>query len=67
MSALRARCPACRTLTAVAVGDDYECHSCGATFAAGIVRVIGVPSLEPEDHHHCPVEVRGSGRRRAQS
>ncbi len=39
MSALRARCPVCRTFTAVAVGDGYECHSCGATFAAGIVRV----------------------------
>ena len=30
MSALRARCPHCRTLTAVAVDDGYECHSCGA-------------------------------------
>jgi arginase family enzyme len=39
MSALRARCPSCRTFTAVAVGDGYECHSCGRTFAAGLVRV----------------------------
>jgi arginase family enzyme len=39
MSALRGRCPNCRTFTAVAVGDGYECHSCGATFAAGLVRV----------------------------
>lgn len=39
MSSLRARCPNCRTFTAVAVGDGYECHSCGATFAAGLVRV----------------------------
>ena len=39
MSRLRARCPHCRTLTAVAIGDGYECHSCGATFAAGLVRV----------------------------
>jgi arginase len=39
MSRLRARCPNCRTLTAVAVGAEYECHSCGATFAAGLVRV----------------------------
>jgi arginase family enzyme len=39
MSRLRARCPDCRTLTAVAVGSDYECHSCGRTFAAGLVRV----------------------------
>jgi len=39
MSALRARCPHCRTFTAVAVGDGYECHSCGGTFSAGVVRV----------------------------
>jgi arginase family enzyme len=39
MSALRARCPSCRTFTAVAVGDGYECHSCGRTFVAGLVRV----------------------------
>ncbi|MGZ8694396.1 MAG: arginase family protein [Gaiellaceae bacterium] len=39
MSTLRARCPACRTLTAVAIGPEYECHSCGRTFGAGLVRV----------------------------
>jgi arginase len=39
MSALRARCPNCHTFTAVAIGDGYECHSCGATFGAGLVRV----------------------------
>ncbi len=39
MSALRARCPDCRTLTAVAIGSDYQCHSCGREFAAGLVRV----------------------------
>jgi arginase family enzyme len=39
VSLLRARCPACRTLTAVAVDSGYECHSCGATFRAGLVRV----------------------------
>jgi arginase len=39
MSRLRARCPYCRTLTAVAVGTGYECHVCGRTFAAGLVRV----------------------------
>lgn len=39
MSRLRARCPECRTLTAVALGPDYECHSCGAVFPAGLVRV----------------------------
>jgi arginase len=39
VSALRARCPDCRTFTAVAVGPDYECHACGREFAAGLVRV----------------------------
>jgi arginase len=39
MSSLRARCPNCRTFTAVAIGDGYECHSCGAGFGAGLVRV----------------------------
>jgi len=39
MSVLRARCPDCRTLTAVAVDDGYQCHSCGREFAAGLVRV----------------------------
>ena len=39
MSRLRAKCPHCKTFTAVALGPDYECHACGATFAAGLVRV----------------------------
>lgn len=39
MSRLRARCPDCRTLTAVALGAGYECHSCGRVFRAGLVRV----------------------------
>ena len=39
MSLLRARCPTCHGYTAVALGPDYECHSCGRTFAAGLVRV----------------------------
>ncbi|MSO95053.1 MAG: hypothetical protein EXQ81_04570 [Thermoleophilia bacterium] len=39
MSTLRARCPDCRTLTAVAVGTEYQCHSCGREYAAGLVRV----------------------------
>jgi hypothetical protein len=39
VSRLRARCPDCRTHTAVALGPDYECHSCGARFGAGLVRV----------------------------
>jgi arginase family enzyme len=39
VSALRARCPDCRTLTAVALGATYQCHSCGREFAAGMVRV----------------------------
>ncbi len=39
MSRLRARCPDCRTLTAVAIGPEYQCHSCGREFSAGLVRV----------------------------
>ncbi|HEU0246096.1 MAG TPA: arginase family protein [Gaiellaceae bacterium] len=39
MSSLRARCPDCRTFTAVAVGEGYECHACGRSFAAGLLRV----------------------------
>ena len=39
MSTLRARCPDCRTLTAVALDGDYQCHACGREFAAGLVRV----------------------------
>lgn len=39
MSRLRARCPNCRTLTAVALGEVYECHACGSSFEAGLVRV----------------------------
>jgi arginase family enzyme len=40
VSTLRARCPDCRTLTAVALpGGDYECHSCGRAFRAGLLRV----------------------------
>jgi arginase len=39
MSRLRAKCPDCRTYTAVALGPEYECHSCGRTFGFGLVRV----------------------------
>lgn len=39
MSTLRAKCPDCRTLTAVAFDDEYQCHSCGREFAAGLIRV----------------------------
>ena len=39
MSRLRARCPDCRTFTAVAIGPGYECHACGREFGAGLVRV----------------------------
>jgi hypothetical protein len=38
-SALRARCPDCRTSTAVAIGAEYRCHSCGREFLAGLTRV----------------------------
>ena len=36
---MRAKCPECRAFTAVALGPEYECHACGRTFAAGLVRV----------------------------
>jgi arginase len=39
MSRLRARCPDCGGLTAVAIGPDYECHACGRSWRAGLVRV----------------------------
>jgi arginase family enzyme len=39
MSRLRAICPDCHTYTAVALDGEYECHSCGRTFAAGLIRV----------------------------
>ena len=39
MSLLRARCPRCRTLTAVAIDEGYECHACGRSYAGGLVRV----------------------------
>ena len=39
MSRLRAKCPHCKTFTAVALGPDYQCHSCGAEFGAGLIRV----------------------------
>ena len=39
VSRLRAKCPDCKTYTAVALGPEYECHSCGRGFGAGLVRV----------------------------
>lgn len=39
MSRLRAKCPDCNTLTAVALGPEYQCHVCGREFGAGLVRV----------------------------
>ena len=39
MSRLRAKCPHCKTYTAVALGPEYQCHACGTEFAAGLVRV----------------------------
>jgi arginase family enzyme len=39
VSRLRAKCPDCKTYTAVALGPDYECHACGRTFHSGMVRV----------------------------
>jgi arginase len=40
VSRLRARCPECHTLTAVALEmGEYECHACGRAFQSGLVRV----------------------------
>ena len=39
MSRLRAKCPDCKTYTAVALGPDYECHACGRVSHSGMVRV----------------------------
>jgi arginase family enzyme len=39
VSRLRAKCPGCKTYTAVAIGPEYECHSCGRVFHSGMVRV----------------------------
>jgi len=39
VSRLRAKCPDCKTYTAVALGPEYECHSCGRVFRSGLVRV----------------------------
>ena len=39
MSRLRAKCPDCKTYTAVALGPEYECHSCGRVYRSGLVRV----------------------------
>jgi arginase family enzyme len=39
VSRLRAKCPHCNAYTAVAIGPDYECHSCGREWPAGLVRV----------------------------
>ena len=39
MSRLRAKCPDCLTFTAVAMGGDYQCHSCGREWRSGLVRV----------------------------
>lgn len=39
MSRLRAKCPECKTFTAVALGPGYECHACGSEFHAGLVRI----------------------------
>src|SRR3954453_14250388 len=61
MSALRAKCPDCNTLTAVAIGPDYQCHSCGREFAAGLV-LVGDVRLElpwPEAAPRDPLEETG--------
>ena len=59
MSRLRARCPDCRTLTAVAVGPEYQCHTCGREFCAGLVRVprawgTGGEAMAEAAYHQVP-------------
>jgi arginase len=39
VSRLRAKCPECKTYTAVALGPEYQCHACGRVFQSGLVRV----------------------------
>jgi len=39
VSRLRAKCPDCGTHTAVAIGPDFQCHSCGREWPAGLIRV----------------------------
>jgi arginase len=64
VSHLRAKCPTCQAYTAVAVGPEYECHSCGRTFAAGLVRVPrawgsgGEPMVEAA---HLPLDYPEAG------
>jgi arginase len=64
VSRLRAKCPTCQAYTAVAMGPDYECHSCGRTFAAGLVRVPrawgegGEPMIEAA---HLPLDYPEAG------
>jgi len=53
MSRLRAKCPDCRTQTAVALGPEYECHACGRTFAAGMVLNRLPPPLPIETCLRC--------------
>jgi arginase len=48
VSRLRAKCPECKTFTAVALGPDYECHACGREFHAGLVRVPQAWGVEGE-------------------
>ncbi len=60
-------CPDCRTLTAVAFDDGYECHSCGAAFAAGLVRVPrawGAGGESMADAASLAAPVSGGARRR---
>ncbi|MFN8222770.1 MAG: arginase family protein [Gaiellales bacterium] len=49
MSALRARCPDCGSVTAVALDDRYECHVCGKGFRGGLVRVAGAWGVGGEE------------------
>jgi hypothetical protein len=45
VSRLRARCPDCGGLTAVALSPGYECHACGRAFAAAVMRIGDAPTI----------------------
>lgn len=67
MSVLRAKCPDCRTLTAVAIGPEYQCHSCGREFDAGLVRLDGGLDLPwPDVGRDLPARPLVSGGTRAE-
>jgi arginase family enzyme len=64
VSRLRAKCPDCLTYTAVALGEEYQCHSCGREFATGLVRVPrawGAGGEEMAEAAHLPLAYPEAG------